>query len=167
MFYLSDLTATLGGALNTLMLFLVPVVFFIYGSILTSIIYYLGRLLGSKIRQYETFTIFAYSMIPLIIGFVCLVVMTKFPLLEPPINTPFNQIVVAGVASFVSVKVVVLSLWRLGKINFILAVFNTLPIFIVPIVVSVEVYHFFEWIDVLAWMKIGKSLASQAIASYL
>jgi len=148
-FFVSEITATWGSSVNGLLLFVTPGLVLIYGTLISKLVFYIGRLLGSSARYFEVYTLLAYSMIPITIGIVLLVALTKIPLLEPSLNTEFNRNVLIFTSIFVSFKIILLSLWRLGKYYLILTVFNIIPTLILPMYLLVEVFHIFEWNDLM------------------
>ena len=154
--FISDFSATWGGAANWLLLFLTPTIILIYGTVMSKLLFYIGRLIGSSARYYEVFTVHSYSMIPIMIGFGLLVLLTKMPLIEPPLDNSFNRNVVTVISLFVSFKVMILSLKRLSGLNLIVTFLNILPIAILPTYLMMEVFHLFDVNDVMQtvyWLR--------------
>ena len=144
-FYIGDLTQTLGGGLNTLLLFLTPIAFLFYGYLISKTLYYWGKMFGSKAAYYQVYTIQSYAMIPLLLGFMALVILQKSNLFDPPINTLFNRNVILIFAAFVSLKIGVVTTWKLGKMYLVFAPLAVIPMVIVPLVLAVKVFGLFEW----------------------
>tara|TARA_R110002050_G_scaffold300722_2_gene471867 strand:+ start:4437 stop:5078 length:642 start_codon:yes stop_codon:yes gene_type:complete len=165
--YLGDFTQTLGSTLNALLLFFVPICVAIYGYLLSRVVFYSAKLMGSKMAFHEMNSLVSYSVIPMIMGFITLVALHQFEMENwSLLQLPSTHFVVL-VSVLFSAKIVVVGVWKLGKINLFFALLSILPTLILPLWLAENMFHLFDWETIVVNLGFFKEMGLMYFQSFL